>query len=60
MAYEAACLDDMVTFQLHTTFFSWPYLVWDCDQTHIILSDHDDTMDCAIDGVCFYFSPLEE
>lgn len=58
--YEAANLDDMLTFQLHTTWFSWPYLVWDCDQEHIILSDHTDTMSCDIEGVCFTFSPLEQ
>jgi len=56
--YEAATLDDMVTFQLGTTFYTWPYLLWDCDQVHLLLSEDSQVVSCDGDDTCLRFAPL--
>ena len=55
--YQAAMLDGMVTFELDGVWFSWPTLVWDCDQIHLLLSDDPMVMDCDGDEVCLQFEP---
>ena len=54
--YDAAQLDGSVVMNVGGRFYSWPYLNYECDRTHLILSPDRDALTC--DGVdrCFRFS----
>ncbi len=57
--YDAGMLDDMLTFELNGTWFSWPTLVQVCDSGDLVLSDDPDAMDCVGHDACLYLEPIE-